>query len=407
MYSRKLSPWACRLVFGVAVVCWALAGGASALAQPKSTWYITPNVSNVPLGSIVNLDIWLDVGDNIPADKYYKAVQAELGWNGTIVAATQVTSHISFWTPAGFCSNSSFILRTNSFFTGRAVLSQLSTAAVTCNNVRTPFKLFTVPFKANAVGQTAVEFTEFTRLVFRATPTEELDTDFITINAVINVFDPNPPTPTPTSTPSLPDADQDGVPDIHEGYPPIAGQSNKWLPDSDGDGLGDGVEDANRNGVQDTGETSTRNRDTDGDRYVDGIEVNILGTNPLDAGSPALAYLDVDNDNLPAAQDSDDTIRDVDGDRYTDGYEAAHLGLAAATNGAVKPTLGDLNNDTFVSNLDALIANAVFLGNVQPGNIAGIRNADAGRDGQISNLDALIINSYFLQTIPTLPPPGL
>ncbi len=59
--------------------------------------------------------------------------------------------------------------------------------------------------------------------------------------------------------------------------------------DSDGDGLSDGVEDANQNGIKDPGETNPCDADTDNDGYTDGEEV-AAGTDPLDAAdNPATA----------------------------------------------------------------------------------------------------------------------
>lgn len=58
-----------------------------------------------------------------------------------------------------------------------------------------------------------------------------------------------------------------------------------WVDrDSDNDGLLDSQEDANCNGVVDTGETSPVNGDTDGDGAPDLVEVS-AGTNPTDPGS--------------------------------------------------------------------------------------------------------------------------
>ena len=51
-------------------------------------------------------------------------------------------------------------------------------------------------------------------------------------------------------------------------------------PDSDGDGLLDGYEDANHNGVIESNETNPLKRDTDGDGFSDGFEVR-AGTDPL------------------------------------------------------------------------------------------------------------------------------
>jgi hypothetical protein len=62
--------------------------------------------------------------------------------------------------------------------------------------------------------------------------------------------------------------------------------SNPFLWDSDGDGLSDGEEDANRNGAVDPGETHFLKNDSDGDGLADGDE-NVFGSNPLDANSRA------------------------------------------------------------------------------------------------------------------------
>ncbi|MEA2029951.1 MAG: hypothetical protein U9N49_13405 [Campylobacterota bacterium] len=53
------------------------------------------------------------------------------------------------------------------------------------------------------------------------------------------------------------------------------------LADSDGDGLLNGEEDANWNGVVDDGETDPNNKDTDGDGLWDGNEIRSYGTDPL------------------------------------------------------------------------------------------------------------------------------
>jgi 2',3'-cyclic-nucleotide 2'-phosphodiesterase (5'-nucleotidase family) len=63
--------------------------------------------------------------------------------------------------------------------------------------------------------------------------------------------------------------------------------------DSDNDGLFDGEEDANRNGILDAGETDPFNPDTDGDGFSDGEEVE-AGTDPLDELSwPEAAGADI------------------------------------------------------------------------------------------------------------------
>lgn len=217
------------------------------------------------------------------------------------------------------------------------------------------------------------------------------------------------PTGTPTPSPSFTaaaDMDDDAVPDDLEGAPPITGQTHRWLPDSDGDGLLDGTEDANRNGFRDPLETDGRNRDTDGDNLMDGIEVLRLFSDPLAADSPA-SYVDLDGDGLPSELDLADDLPDADGDRFTDGYEAAVRSIHAAYDPHIVPRLGDLDLDGYVSNVDGLIVQALFLGVVRPDSAVfqgtGFGHADPNRDGQISNIDGLVLQAFFLGLTPSLP----
>ena len=62
--------------------------------------------------------------------------------------------------------------------------------------------------------------------------------------------------------------------------------------------LKDGREDLDRNGQQDTGETSPLERDSDGDAYEDGIEVLFAGSDPLSPDSPPSPPVDQDGDAL-------------------------------------------------------------------------------------------------------------
>lgn len=67
--------------------------------------------------------------------------------------------------------------------------------------------------------------------------------------------------------PNNPDTDGDG---IWDGVEVFIGKYNPLSADTDEDGLPDGLEDKNRNGRQDAGETSARNPDTDRDGLCDG-----------------------------------------------------------------------------------------------------------------------------------------
>jgi hypothetical protein len=121
--------------------------------------------------------------------------------------------------------------------------------------------------------------------------------------------------------PLNPDTDGDGLSDGLEVLGPdgVANSGDEVgtdprSPDTDGDGLLDGAEDANRNGVVDPGETSPVLADTDGDGWDDGDEL-ACGTDPLVAGE---APLDTDDDGLCDVVDPDD-----DGDGLNDDAEAA------------------------------------------------------------------------------------
>lgn len=202
------------------------------------------------------------------------------------------------------------------------------------------------------------------------------------------------------------DLDGDGIPDDVEGYPPQGGQTHRLLNDTDGDGLSDSAEDRNANGQVDVGETDPRQSDSDGDSLEDGIEVWVFYADPLNPASPGTAS-DADGDRLPIPYDLFDGDADADDDRFLDGYEAAHIGVGASLNPLTIPELGDLNLDGNVSNLDALLAQALFLWTVDPGAAVftgrGFRHADPNRDGQITNLDALLCQVYFQGAVPYLP----
>lgn len=227
-------------------------------------------------------------------------------------------------------------------------------------------------------------------------------------------------TPTPTPTPSVSprftphwecpaqpkpgDQDGDRLADDVESEIPDPGESNRFLWDSDGDGLADGFEDANVNGRRDAGETSTRQRDSDGDGLWDSIEIMFLASDPLSAQSPGM-LLDSDGDGLPLLLDPHDGRTDTDGDRFTDGIEAVWCNLEAVAQAAWRPPLGDGNCDGAVSNLDALVVQSLFLRTVPHATLPGEINLDTNRDGVLSNLDALLCHTHFF-SLGTIPAPA-
>lgn len=202
-------------------------------------------------------------------------------------------------------------------------------------------------------------------------------------------------------TPPPPDGDHDGLPDDVEGEPPDETQPNRLLADSDGDGLLDGEEDANRNGRTDPGETDPRRRDSDSDGWDDKIEIAFLASDPLNPASPP-GLGDGDGDGLPTPLDPNDARADSDGDRYADAYEAGKLDLPAVADAGRFFPLGDFNIDGRVSNKDSLMIQAFFLGKTLPEAVV-YDHSDANRDGYITNGDALIVQAFFLATELLLP----
>lgn len=127
----------------------------------------------------------------------------------------------------------------------------------------------------------------------------------------------------------LPDAmeKQDACPDIHDA-------------DSDDDGISDGMEDSNQNGIVDAGETDPCNPDTDGDGIQDGTERGITTAIPDPDGAGPLKGTDtgVFQPDMDPSTVTDPLTADSDGDGVSDGGEDAnHNGRvdAGETNPAV------------------------------------------------------------------------
>ena len=168
------------------------------------------------------------------------------------------------------------------------------------------------------------------------------------------------------------DSDGDGLSDSLE---------NSWCTnpldvDSDNDGIPDGVEDANHNGMVDEGETDPCNADTDGDGTQDGTELGItepvpdpdgdgplLGTDtsifqpdldpatttdPLDADSDDDGILDgaedTNHDGVVDTGETDPSDLDTDDDGMPDGWEVNH-GL----NPLFDDASGDLDGDGYTN----------------------------------------------------------
>ena len=86
------------------------------------------------------------------------------------------------------------------------------------------------------------------------------------------------------------DSDGDGLTDVLEN----STCTNPHDADTDDDGIPDGIEDINHNGMLDMGETDPCNIDTDADGFSDGDEVK-AGTNPLNRNNIPAIYADIAN----------------------------------------------------------------------------------------------------------------
>ncbi len=148
-----------------------------------------------------------------------------------------------------------------------------------------------------------------------------------------------------------PDSDDDGILDglevgrtssvAESGCPLLAAgdNPNRTLPtdsDSDDDGLADGVEDADRNGSRDPDELDPRRPDSDGDGLLDGVEDrNRNGQRDPDETSGILkdtdgdgiedGVEDLDRDGARQPTESDPLLVDTDGDQLPDGAEDANF----------------------------------------------------------------------------------
>ena len=133
------------------------------------------------------------------------------------------------------------------------------------------------------------------------------------------------------------DGDGDGLTDTLEN----SLCTDPFDADTDDDGISDGEEDLNHNGIVDAGETSPCNVDSDGDGIQDGTEV---GLTAADVGS------DTDLNIFVSDQDrftvTDPTDYDSDGDGISDGLEDENF------NGRVDARESDPNSELDSGDLD-------------------------------------------------------
>jgi len=183
--------------------------------------------------------------------------------------------------------------------------------------------------------------------------------------------------------------------------------------DSDGDGIHDGVEDADRDGVVDSSETDPNNADSDGDGMCDGPTRNIAGvcaggedlnangvvdTGETDPRAPGTASADGDHDGVPDSVENGSACLsasdpDTDDDGLCDGPLAV-AGVCAAGedlnhNGRVES--GETDPCKIDSDCDGLVdglSYGLYLGEVTIG--TNPTNPDTDGDGLTDGLEASV-----------------
>nr|WP_236673441.1 Ig-like domain-containing protein [Comamonas sp. JC664] len=170
--------------------------------------------------------------------------------------------------------------------------------------------------------------------------------------------------------PNNPDTDGDGLPD---GIEVLVAGTDPLDDDTDDDGILDGNEDANHNGIVDEGETDPKLWDTDGDFLSDGLEIGL--TAPQGTGTDMTRFV-ADADPTTT---TDPLNRDTDNGSVWDGIEDANR------NGRVDPGETDPLNpaDDVDSDGDGIDDATELLYGLDP------NDADTDDDGIPDGLDGL------------------
>jgi hypothetical protein len=162
--------------------------------------------------------------------------------------------------------------------------------------------------------------------------------------------------------PSNPDTDGDGVPDgvelgIAKSLDPLcqafvgdqdpSTKTNPVVADSDLDGLSDGIEDKDHNGKVDPGETDPKNPDSDGDGLSDGEE-------------------DANKNGIVDPTETNPTLKDTDGDGINDGIEVKIV--------KTNPVVADTDGDGCADGLEDLDRDGV----IDPGETSPVLGNDCG-----------------------------
>lgn len=189
------------------------------------------------------------------------------------------------------------------------------------------------------------------------------------------------------------DTDNDGIPDVLE----------RGNNDADGDGLPDAADlDSDNDGIPDSVETNNGvprdtdndgvpdhlDRDSDGDGIPDALEAGQNGGTPVDTdgdGTPDSLDLDSDNDRVPDSLETNATGTDTDGDGIDDAFDADTTGEPDMNGDGVgdSAALRDTDHDGQPDHLDADTDGDGILDTVE----AGLTGNDADNDGIDDALD--------------------
>ncbi len=159
--------------------------------------------------------------------------------------------------------------------------------------------------------------------------------------------------------------------------------TNPLARDTDTGSVGDGSEDANRNGRIDAGETDPNNpaddvppTDNDGDGLSNALEAT-LGTNPNDADTDDDGVLDGAEPNLASDTDGDGLINALDEDSDNDGlFDGTELGVDVA------PAATDVTRGHFTADADKTTTTRPLLADTDGGSVRdGVE--DTNRNGAV------------------------
>ena len=165
---------------------------------------------------------------------------------------------------------------------------------------------------------------------------------------------------TESTSPTNADSDGDGIPDGLED----SNADGLWDPDtetspmnrdSDGDGLFDGEEDLNGDGIFGSDEPSPFIGDSDGDGLTDGQEVKATGTSPTKADTDGDGLFDPIElgliDDLDPFSVTDPRERDTDGDGIADGAEDRNAN-GRVDEGELDPRRVDTDGDGLTDSME-------------------------------------------------------